>query len=228
MPLLNFETYSTTALALYCCAGAIWIAIYIIVIRNILKFHFAPVPALGMSAFLAHEIQWGYVFPGDTGLLFYWGAKAYSLLSAFILFHVLRRSREYFGAPELQAHSFALISGSFFAWLVLLYYLMPVIDSGARFASAALVQLVFSISMIPLLLGQFRQRGTEATARMSYPVAWLKLAAAIGQVSFVLLHQPEKTWLQVLYALIIVVDCYYIYLFTSLRRHHDVSRSAAA
>ncbi len=221
MDLLNLNDYSIPEMALLCSAGLLWIAIYVVVIQKAHKFNFAPVPALGIASFLAQEILWGYRFSGDTGLLFYWGAKVYALLSGYILFRVLRQSHEYFSTPEFKARARTLTVFTFVAWVALLYFLIPAIDDGAGMTSAAIVHIVFAISFIPLLLKQFTDHGVHASQRMSYAIAWMKFLAGILIGVFALLHLPEQHWVHVLYGLIAIVDGYYIYLFTTLRRDHD-------
>ncbi len=225
MPLLDLETYSPIAMAFYCGAGLVWFAIYALVIRNSWITGFAPVPAFGITAFLAHEINWALFFPDDTGALFFWGSKAYAIFSAYILFLVLRQSEAYFSSAVLKRYAFQLIVASLISWLVRLYFLMPAIDDGAHMTTAVIVLVVFSVSYISLLVTQFHKHGGKTIRRMPLVLGLLKLIAASGMAVYVFVQLPDVHWVQVLNCLVILLDGFYIYLIFQLRRLYPLENT---
>lgn len=215
--LLNLKDYTSLQLTIYGLACAFWVPAYLLIIRNIVKYKFAPIPAVAWCGFFAWEILWGFVYRPGLGDLVVWGLKVYAPLSFFILWGTFRYGQQQFFTELLQRNVGVVMGFALVAWLGVLYFFIPAVDDPSGLTTAAILCVVTGSQYIHLLLKTFERDGAAGLEKMSYPVSWFMLLANIFSGIFCYMHMPERRWLTAIWCVVVAIDVGYVLLFSYLK-----------
>jgi hypothetical protein len=214
--LINLESYTPLEMAVWGCGAVMFVAVYVLVFIQMFRSKVVGIPAFAFGANIAWEFLWGYVYQSDMGALFTWGLKVYMPMSLVIGAFLLRYGYKQFLSPRLQRNLAAVVLGGGVFWLGVFVLLKPV-DDAAGMSSVMLVNLVLSVSFLPLLRSRFRQEGGRGLDTHSYAIGWLRLLGGAFNSAFCLLHLPERGWVHAVCLAICVLDVTYLVLFHRLR-----------
>lgn len=216
--LLNLTDYTPLELGFFGTCGIMWVSIYILTIRHILKHKSIPLPPLAFCGYTAWDLLWGHFFQTDMGTLVAWGLKVYAPLDCFFLISVVLYGRSHF-FPGARKHHIAAIMGALTAaWLAVLYMFIPVLDDAGGMTTAFTVMLTASSLSVCMLLRIHAQQGSAGLERLSYPVAWIKLVANTCGSTFCFLHLSDRPWLLITCSAMLTLDVLYVFLFSRLRK----------
>jgi hypothetical protein len=221
--LLNLKDYTPTELCLFVGGCFLWVGVYAIYIRNILKYQFVEVPLLGGCANIGWEFVWGLLFKTDMGPLMQWCYRAWFFLDVFIFWSVLRYGKEQLRIPSLQRYFVPLMLFMAGAWAVGLRAMVNSgLDTSIGATSAYLVNVLLSGSYLVAMLGQ------TTVKHYSLPVAWLKMLGTGMNTVFMNIHPAysANSFLHFLSILSTVLDCVYIYALTQRVRAESTSTEA--
>jgi len=80
-PLINLKTYTPLEMILFAGGCYIWVVVYVIYIRHIMKRRMIGMPVFAAASNIAWELVWGFVPPfTDMGLIVVWGYRIWFLL----------------------------------------------------------------------------------------------------------------------------------------------------
>lgn len=215
--LLNLKDYTPLQLAFYSACFVSWLSMYLIVVRDIVKLRFAPVPGAAWCAFFAWEILRGFVFPLGVGPLFAWGVMIFAPLSCYILWGVIRYAHKQFFADVLRRHAVAMLVAVFLAWMVVLYLFIPRKDDPSGLSSVAIVSAPMALQFIYLLRNLSEREGSAGIAKLSYASAWLMFSGNVFGALCYSLDAHRRSWLMVLWAVTVLLSLAYVVLFRRLR-----------
>lgn len=213
--LLNLEKYTVLELILFGGGCYLWVFVYAIYVRQILKHQFIEMPVFAACGNIAWEFVWGFVYTTDMGPLLVWCYRIWFFIDLFIFWAVLRYGWKQFYNPAFRKHfapthvALALAWGLFF-WLMVASHL----DTPIGANSAFLLNLTISGLYVMLVVGG------KKDLILSWPVAWLKMIGTGMNTVFMNIHPEyaENYFLRYLSILTTVVDCIYIYLLWRRRR----------
>lgn len=236
--LLNLEDYTPLELILFGGGCYIWVFVYAIYIRNIIKLKYIEMPVFAACGNIAWEFIWGFVFQTDMGKLLVWCYQIWFFFDLFIFYSILRygwkqietpvlRERKTFvpvhivlalgwGLMFLTMHAGArgAVSGGLFSWLAELTVHFRDFDTSIGAVSAFMLNLTISSLYVLLIVRQNR----ESLKNFSFAVAWLKMLGTGMNTVFMNIHYADNYFLRYLAIATTTVDCIYIALFWRLRR----------
>ncbi len=211
-PIINLQDYTVAEHLFFAVGCAMWVATYVIVIRNIRRFAYIEIPMIAISANFAWEFLWSWVFRTDMGSLYVWGYRLWFVLDCFIVWHTFRLAWKQLsqGIPARAANWFfgAGLAASFF---MLYFYIknfdLPTSHMGAY--SGYVLNVLMSALYLPLLL-------RENIRLLSEVNAWLKGVGTALISVFCFLH--FKDWYLLSMCVVTgVLDASYILLFLSVK-----------
>jgi hypothetical protein len=101
--IVNLESYTPVELVLFSVGCYLWVIVYFIYIRNIIKLKFIEIPVFAAASNLGWEFIWGFIPPPtDMGLLLVWAYRGWFLIDIFIFYGVLRYGTKQITTPALQ------------------------------------------------------------------------------------------------------------------------------
>lgn len=88
--LVNTIDYTTFSLITFGAGCLVWGVVYLIIIREVVKFKILEIPAAAVCGCFAWEINWGLIYHTDMGKLFQWAYFMWFFLDCFIVYSMLR------------------------------------------------------------------------------------------------------------------------------------------
>ncbi|MFE8600160.1 transmembrane-type terpene cyclase [Archangium violaceum] len=214
---INLTDYTLPTVLLFGASGLLWLVIYAIVLRDAWKHRFVAIPAFALSANLAYEFLWGFVFRMDMGSALADGSKAYFLLSLCMGAFMVRHGHKQFRSAPLRRHLVPLLLLSTLVWGGVLYFFSPAIDDPAGVSSAALLHLQMSALFLLVPLRLFEQDGKHGLELISPFIGWAKLLATVCLTLACVTHMPERHWVHAVCMLMLAFDVAYLLLHQMLK-----------
>lgn len=204
-PWFNTEAYTPIQIALFTAGAILWIVVYVITIRRLIKVEELSIPFIAVTLNIGTELTTAVLFVPDMGtalVVAYW---AWLVLDIFIVIGLFRYGGKQVRAPYLRARFRTLMA----VWIPLLFVVQATFileyDLPMAPLNSFMINLVMSAAFIYLL---FMPHQVEA----SKAIAWCKfLGTGIIGVMFYTKY-PENNALTALYAAVALVDAYYVYL----------------
>jgi hypothetical protein len=210
--LVNLRDYTPLQLSLNAAGCLLWVVVYYVIVRDIVRKRFVEMPFFIACGNLAWEFVWSVPFSPDTGHLFAWLYRSAFFLDLFIFANLLRYGQKQVGTPELVRHWRPLCLALVAAWVPLCYFFRSSGPDDAIGATSGYILNLF-ISVLYFQL-YFRVRDRQY---FSLPVAWTRmLGTALITVSVWLIF-PENRFVQTLGLFCFVLDSLFIALLRAER-----------
>jgi hypothetical protein len=219
-PLINLQAYTPLEMLLFAGGCYIWVAVYVIYIRHILKHKMIGMPVFAAASNIAWEFVWGFIPPStDMGLLVVWGYRIWFFLDLYIFAGVIRLGATQVSIDALRPRFKPVIILVAVAW-ALVYYCFKSggYDTVIGAMSAYVAQTLISVLYLLLLLRHHR------LVWFSYPIAWLKMLGSGLITVFMYIHYPANHYLQTVAGICLIIDCVYIFIYHQRRRSEAVRR----
>ena len=213
-PLINLRSYSVLEMVLFASGCYIWVVVYILYIRHIMRHRMIGMPVFAAASNIAWELVWGFVPPSsDMGLLVVWGYRIWFLLDLYIFAGVVRLGATQVSIEALRPVHRPVIILVAVAWVVIYYFFKTEgFDTEIGAMSAYVAQSFISVLYLLLLLRHHR------LVWASYPIAWLKMLGSGLITVFMFIHYPANHYLQSVAGFCLVIDCIYIVIYRQRRR----------
>jgi hypothetical protein len=212
-PIINLESYSVVELLLFSVGCYMWVIVYFIYIRNIIKYKFIEMPVFAAASNFAWEFVWGFIPPPtDMGLLIVWAYRIWFFIDIFIFYGVLKYGYKQISTSALIPYLVPLKIITAVAW-GFIYYFFKVqgFDTVIGANSAYIAQILISILYVQLILKQ------KDISMFSYSVAWLKMIGSGLIAIFMFVHYADNHLLHTLCVLSVTLDIAYIIIFIRKR-----------
>lgn len=212
--LINLDVYTPLEFVFYFTGFFLWGVLYVILVRNILKYKFVEMPFVVAAGNIAWELLYSFVFEMDMGYLLTWLYRVGTLVDVFIFIMVIRYGHKQISKlTSVHKYFRPMVVLIFIAWGILFYfYRSQGLDNSLGTVSAIQLNMVISALYIVLILSRPTLYG------MSYAIAWLKMMGTGLVTVFVFLHFPENHFIQTMGILVFIVDNIYIYMFARRRK----------
>lgn len=221
----NASLFSPFNIAILVVACSLWGAVYVIVIRNIIKEKFVEIPIIGVLGNFAWEFVWSFPYGEHVaqglGGFFMWGYRAWFFLDVFIVYSLFRYGALQVQTEVIRRHLRPIMAGLLIMFGVLFYtYAYSGYDNLVGTMTAYLDNILMSAFYVHLLLTRKNTQG------FSEFVAWGKMLGT-GLVSLaVCLQFNTNLFLIAICVATFVLDVLYIVVFYS--KKNSVLRGAEA
>ena len=212
--LVNLDHYTPLELILFAGGCYLWVIVYYIYVRNIMKHRCIDMPIFAACGNFAWEFVWSWIMPTtDMGLLLVWAYRIWFFLDCYIIYGVVRYCHYQIAEPEMKKNYKLICYSSVIFWgLLLTFYKMQGMDTAIGANSAYILQMFISILYVILIIRQ------PKGVMFSYPIAWLRMVGTATNTIFMFMHYPDNYFLCTLAASSFVIDNAYIYLFIQKRK----------
>ena len=211
-PLINFKDYSTTGLIFNGIGCLLWVAAYVILVREIRLKKFVEMPAYVAGANIGWEFVWSFFYHPDTGLLYALSYQAAFFLDCYIFYATLRYGTKQPMNPETMKYFklFCLVNFGF--WILFcLTYRDEGFDTLNGANSGYIINVILSLQCIFLLLQ------TKDTSRFSMALAWCKMLGTGFITVSLFFFFSRNQFVQLLGLSCLILDNAYIFFLW--RRH---------
>jgi hypothetical protein len=217
-PIINLTDYTVAQHIFFALGCLLWVFTYIIVIRGIKKSAFIDIPLIAVTANVAWEFLWSFVFITDMGSLYMWGYRSWFFLDCFIVFGLFRNGYKQIGIAALRKISKSIIAFGIACWLLMLYFYIknydfPVSHNGVY--SGYIINVLMSALYIPMLL---RLGDSQQFSKWA---GWLKGVGTLLITIFCFLRYTDGFLLSMC-VVTALLDAGYIYLV--MRKKHQYDR----
>lgn len=148
-PWLNTKDYSTFVLAAFGTGCFVWVFVYIIVIRDIIKKKIVNIPSSAICCNFAWEFYWGLeVFKHtDMGVLFQVAYFLWFFFDLFIVYSMFKYGWKQYPEAVQKTHvlNMAVVLTT---WMVIFYFFMPTIDDKIGAFSGWIVNVYMSVLFV--------------------------------------------------------------------------------
>lgn len=209
---INTLKYDTVGLIFNGVGCLFWVICYAVLVRTMVRKKFVEMPFFIAAGNLAWEFIWSVFYHPDTGVLFSLSYQAAFLLDCFIFFYVLKYGAEFIKIPELKRNWKKVCILLLIGWIPLNYFFVAndfdtCIGANSGFILNIIISILYPYVMI--------QTGAQL---YSVLVAWCKmLGTGLISVSMFIFY-PENHFVQTLGVLVLVLDCYYIFLLKKKKK----------
>jgi hypothetical protein len=171
-----------------------------------IKKKFVEMPFFIAAGNITWEFVWSFIYFPDTGKIFALQYQAAFALDCVIFYYVFTYGAAYIKMPEMKRNFKAICIFSLIGWGVLNYFFVADgYDTAIGATSGCILNLVISV-MYPIVMIQ------TGAQYFSTIVAWCKmLGTGLITVSLFFFY-PKNHFVQSLGVIILLLDCYYIYL----------------
>jgi len=203
---VNTDKYDVTGLWFNGIGCAFWVIAYAAIVHTMIKKKFVEMPFFIAAGNIAWEFVWAFIYHPDTGIAFAVQYIAAFFLDCFIFYYVLKYGANYIKMPEIKKNFKTICIVSLAGWLVLNYYFVhDGFDTAIGANSGYLLNIIISI-MYPIVM---IQTGAQYFSKI---VAWSKMIGTGLITVSLFFFYPENRFVQSLGAIVLLLDCYYIYL----------------
>ncbi len=219
--LINLKSYTPLEMILFAGGCYIWVVVYIIYIRHIMKHRMIGMPVFAAASNIAWELVWGFVPPAtDMGLIVVWGYRIWFFLDLYIFAGVIRLGASQVSIEALRPKFKPVIILVALAWAAVYYFFkVEGFDTVIGAMSAYVAQSLISILYLLLLLRHHR------LVWFSFAIAWLKMLGSGLITVFMFIHYPANHFLQTVAGICLVIDCIYIVVYYQRRRSEANGRA---
>lgn len=217
--LVNLKSYTPLELILFAGGCYMWVIVYAIYIKHIMKRQMVGMPVFAACSNFAWEFVWGWIPPTtDMGLICVWAYRIWFLLDVYIFYGVLRYGAVQVSTPAIKQYFRPLMIVTALCWGVLYYFFKKEgYDTPIGANSAFIAQMFVSGLYVILILKHHK------LVWQSLSIAWLKMIGTGTNVVFMFVHYPNNHFLQTMAALSTTLDCIYLYLFLKKRRENRLA-----
>lgn len=212
--LLNLKDYTIPELILFGGGCYLWVIVYIIYVRNIMKGRCIDMPVFAGCCNIGWEFVWAWIGkPTDMGLILIWAYRLWFLLDMYIFYGLVRYGMHQVQEQGLKKYyavacsAFFLFFGLFFA-----FYKLQGLDTPIGANSAYMAQMFISVLYVVLIIKQ------PKGVMFSYPIAWMKMIGTGVNTIFMFMHYPDNHFLLTMAGTSLIIDCIYIYIFLQKRK----------
>ncbi len=209
---VNTKNFDVTGLWFNGLGCAFWVIAYAVIVYTMIKKKFVEMPFFIAAGNIAWEFVWAFVYHPNTGIAFALQYQAAFFLDCFIFYYVLKYGANHIKMPEIKNNFKVICLVSLAGWLVLNYYFVKDgFDTSIGANSGYLLNIIISI-MYPIVM---IQTGAQYFSKI---VAWSKMLGT-GLITVSLFYfYPENHFVQWLGIIVLVLDCFYIYLLNLFRK----------
>lgn len=216
-PIINLTNYTITQHIFFALGCLLWVFTYLIVIKGLKKGAFIDIPLIAVTANVAWEFLWSFVFITDMGSLYVWGYRSWFFLDCFIVFGLFQNGYKQIGIAALRKISKAIIAFGIACWVLMLYYYIknydfPVSHNGVY--SGYIINVMMSALYIPMLL---RLGDSQQFSKWA---GWLKGVGTLLISVFCFLRYTDGFLLSMC-VVTALLDAGYIYLVMRNKTKHD-------
>ncbi len=216
-PIINLTNYTITQHIFFALGCLLWVFTYLIVIKGLKKGAFIDIPLVAVTANIAWEFLWSFVFITDMGSLYVWGYRSWFFLDCFIVFGLFQNGYKQIGIAALRKISKAIIAFGIACWVLMLYYYIknydfPVSHNGVY--SGYIINVMMSALYIPMLL---RLGDSQQFSKWA---GWLKGVGTLLISVFCFLRYTDGFLLSMC-VVTALLDAGYIYLVMRNKTKHD-------
>ncbi len=210
---INFTDYTPLELFLFVGGCFLWVIVYCIFIKNIIKKKFIEMPVFAGCADIGWEFTWSFLAATNMGRLLEHTYQVWFITDVAIFAGLLLYGWKQLTFDRLRGWYAPACVFTTVAWVLGVYSMhVTGLDTPIGATSAYLDQLCISFLYIPLLL---RQKSLE---NFSFAAAWLRTIGTGMNTVFMNIHYPDNYFLRFIAILATTLDCTYVYLFWSMRR----------
>jgi len=226
--LVNLRDYTPLELFLFATGCYLWVVVYALYIRSIVKKKFIEAPVFAVCGNIGWEFSWSFLLRTDMGPLLQWCYRFWFLFDLFIFYGVLR-----YGWEQVRTEAFRKVLKPLLVALAVFdaaaFYFMAASGLDTSIGANSAFLLNFTLSMLYVFV-LFQQRELGNLGRVSWLIAWLKMIGTGTNTVFMNIHPAyaDNSFLHFLSIATTSVDCVYIYLVWKLKRQAKAARSAPA
>ena len=212
-PWLNTQTYSPLMLTLFLTGCALWVVVYVVVLRSIKRDKFVEIPIIGVAGNISWEFIWSFVYQPDMGKLVLIGYAAWFFLDCFIVYSLLKYGYKQLNNPSLKSHSKAMILVLIAAWSIIIIGLNAShYDTPIGTISAYWDNVIFSGAYCILILT------TTTPQYFSVLSGWCKgLGTGIISIA-VCIQWPDNIFLVGICSITAIFDAIYLWFLYQRKR----------
>lgn len=209
----NLRKYHPPELILFLAGFILWIFAYYYIIKDIRKYKFCEMPMLVASGNIAWEFIWSFLFFGDLGPFFSWGARIWFTMDIFINYSCLKYGLKDVSTPVLRRQYRFWYVFSLIGWFCIVYFMGWIDRDSHRLGiqAALLINVVMSSLYIYQVINYpgFRGKG------FNRKVAWFKMfgTGSIVVGSILVWWDKQNQLFMTLGILSFLLDAVYVYLF---------------
>lgn len=220
--LVNLRDYTPLQLGLNAAGCLLWVVVYYVIVRDILRRRFVEMPFFIACGNLAWEFVWSVPFSPNSGLLFAWLYRSAFVLDLFIFANLLRYGQKQVATPELLRYWRLLCPLLVAAWAALCYFFRTSgLDDAIGATSGYILNLFISVLYFQLY---FRVRDPRYFSPL---VAWTRMLGTALITASVWLMFPRNSFVQTLGLFCFLLDCLFIALLHAERGRPAAGAGAA-
>jgi hypothetical protein len=224
--LVNLRDYTPLELTLFATGCYLWVVVYALYIRSIIKKQFIEAPIFAVCGNIGWEFSWSFLLRTDMGPLLVWCYRFWFFFDLIIFWGALT-----YGWQQVRTPAFRnrlkplLIALAVFHGAV--FYTMAKSGLDTPIGANSAFLLNFALSMLYVFV-LFQQRELGNLSRVSWLIAWLKMFGTGTNTVFMNIHPAYagNHFLHLLSIATTTVDCVYIYLVWKMQRDARTQASA--
>lgn len=222
---INFQEYTPLELFLFAGGCSLWVAVYVILLRNIVRKKYFEVPVFAACADVGWEFCWSFLAATNMGLLLERTYQIWFSIDVFLFAGLLMYGWKQITVPVLRERRYYIPSCILITvlWAAASYFMhIQGLDTPIGARSAYLDQMCISFLYIPLMLRQ------PDLKNYSYAAAWLRTIGTGMNTIFMNIHYPDDYFLRLIATASTALDLTYVYLFTMRLRRQRAAVPAGA
>jgi hypothetical protein len=226
--LVNLRDYTPLELILFATGCYLWVVVYALYIRSIIKKKFIEAPIFAICGNIGWEFSWSFLLRTDMGPLLVWCYRFWFFFDLIIFWGALTYGWEQVRTPAFRDRlKPLLVALAVFHGAVFYTMAKSGLDTSIGANSAFLLNFALSVLYVFVL---FQQRELGNLARVSWLIAWLKMLGTGTNTVFMNIHPAyaDNHFLHLLSIATTTVDCVYIYLVWKMQRETSTQRSAVS
>ena len=216
--LVNLKDYTPLELILFATGCYLWVVVYALYIRSIIKKKFIEAPIFAICGNIGWEFSWSFLLRTDMGPLLVWCYRFWFFFDLIIFWGALTYGWEQVRTPAFRDRlKPLLVALAVFHGAVFYTMAKSGLDTSIGANSAFLLNFALSMLYVFVL---FQQRELGNLGRVSWLIAWLKMFGTGTNTVFMNIHPAYagNHFLHLLSIATTTVDCVYIYLVWRMKR----------
>jgi hypothetical protein len=209
----NCVPYTWPELILFAGGCLMWVAAYVLIIRNARRYHVLDMAVVAGCSNFAWEFLWSFFFFTDMGWFLVWTYRAWFFLDIYIFRLLLRYGSTQVTSPGV-ARFYKPLCWAGLAGFTLVYYffIKEGHDTLIGANSAYIAQMFVSVCSLIILLGLKDLTG------LSFHVGWLRSFGTGANTVFMFMHYPGNHFLHSMAATSFVLDMIYLGVFLKMMK----------
>lgn len=215
-PWFDTTNYEPFQIALFLAGALLWVLVYIVVIRNIVKLKVVAIPLVAICLNFGFEVTTSFFFVPDMGkalVVAYW---AWMLLDVFIVYFMFRYGWKQIRVEMIKDALPWLLPVGVLMGLLLQYFFITTYDLPMAPLSGYIISLVMTMLFVGLVFGPGEQ-GQNLT------IGWSKFLGNLLISIMFFTKYPDNYFLLTLYVSVALFDIWYILLINKRRMATEVT-----